>query len=238
MNFLTLDFETYYSKDYGLKKFTTEEYIRDPRFEVIGVAVKSEGEELSSSGAAAPRWFSGSKKQTKEFLSQFDWSNSIALAHNAMFDMAILNWHFEIVDTPSMARAIHSIEVGGSLAALSEYYELGQKGTEVQDALGKKRLDFTPEELEAYAGYCIQDVDLTHKLFHVLSKGFPPFELALIDLTIRMFSEPTLRLDLDILHSHLEEVVNKKEALMSKIEHDKTQLTSKPYHWQRNLCFC
>jgi DNA polymerase len=65
-------------------------------------------------------------------------------------------------------------------------------------------------------------------LFEVLKKEFPPFELALVDLTIRMFSEPVLKLDLDILHSHLEEVVNKKEALMSKIEHEKTQLTSNP----------
>ena len=233
MNFLTLDFETYYSKDYGLKKFTTEEYIRDPRFEVIGVAVKCEGEGLSSSGAAAPRWFSGTKNQIKKFLSEFDWANSVAVAHNAIFDMAILNWHFgikpkRIIDTLAMSRAIHSIEVGGSLAALSEYYKLGQKGTEVQDALGKKRLDFTPEELKAYGGYCIQDVKLTHKLFNILKKEFPPLEFALIDLTTRMFSEPVLKLDLDILHSHLEEVVNKKEALMSKIEHDKTQLTSNP----------
>ena len=136
MNFLTLDFETYYSKDYGLKKFTTEEYIRDPRFEVIGVAVKCEGEGLSSSGAAAPRWFSGTKNQIKKFLSEFDWANSVAVAHNAIFDMAILNWHFgikpkRIIDTLAMSRAIHSIEVGGSLATLSEYYKLGQKGTEL-----------------------------------------------------------------------------------------------------------
>ena len=92
-----------------------------------------------------------------------------------MFDMAILNWHFgikpaKIVDTLGMSRAIHSIEVGGSLAALSEYYELGRKGTEVHDAIGKKRLDFSAEELEAYGGYCVQDVELTYRLFKVLKK--------------------------------------------------------------------
>jgi DNA polymerase len=233
MNLLILDFETYYSKEYSLSKLTTEGYIRDPRFEVIGVAVKCEGEVLSSQGAAAPQWFSGSKNQVKEFLTQFNWANSVAVAHNAMFDMAILNWHFgikpqKIIDTLAMSRAIHSIEVGGSLAALSEYYRLGQKGTEVQDAFGKKRLDFTPEELKAYGGYCIQDVELAHKLFNVLKKEFPPLEFALIDLTTRMFSEPVLKLDLNILHSHLEEVVNKKEALMSKVKHDKTQLRSNP----------
>ena len=233
MNILTIDFETYYTKEYGLNKLTTEEYIRDPRFEVIGVAVKNFGQELSSRKARAPVWFSGSKKQIAKFLAQFDWDNSIAVAHNAMFDMAILNWHFgikpaKIVDTLAMSRAIHSIEVGGSLAALSEYYELGRKGTEVHDAIGKKRLDFSAEELEAYGGYCVQDVELTYKLFNVLKKDFPKFELALIDLTIRMFSEPQLCLDLGVLDAHLEDVVGKKEALLAKVKHDKKKLTSNP----------
>ena len=233
MDILTIDFETYYAKDYGLRKLTTEEYIRDPRFEVIGVAIKKIGAELSSGNANAPVWFSGSKKQTAKFLAQFDWGNSIALAHNAMFDMSILNWHFgikpkKIADTLAMARAIHSIEVGGSLAALSEYYELGAKGTEVHDAIGKKRLDFTAEELEAYGGYCIQDAELTYKLFQVLNKDFPNFELALIDLTIRMFSEPALVLDKEILAGHLEQIKHTKEALMDKVAHEKTKLTSNP----------
>ena len=40
MNLITIDFETYYNKEYSLKKLTTEEYVRDPRFEVLGVAIK------------------------------------------------------------------------------------------------------------------------------------------------------------------------------------------------------
>lgn len=233
MNILTIDFETFYAKDFSLSKLTTEEYIRDPRFEVIGVAVKCEGRELSSTRAKAPLWFSGSKKQIAEFLTQFDWDNCIAVAHNAMFDMAILNWHFgirpkRIADTLAMARAVHSIEVGGSLAALSEYYKLGVKGTEVHDALGKKRLDFTPEELGAYGGYCVQDVELTYKLFNVLRQKIPNFELALIDLTTRMFTEPVLELDKDVLKAHLKQVLDTKAELMSKVEHEKTKLTSNP----------
>ena len=95
MKTLTLDFETFYSKEYGLNKLTTEEYIRDPRFEVIGVAVK-QGEGSNYHRANAPTWFSGSKKQIAKFLEQFDWADSAVIAHNAMFDMAILNWHFNI----------------------------------------------------------------------------------------------------------------------------------------------
>jgi hypothetical protein len=47
------------------------------------------------------------------------------------------------------------------------------------------------------------------------------FELNLIDLTIRMFSEPTLVLDKDILAAHLKQVKDTKEALMDKVAHDK-----------------
>jgi hypothetical protein len=164
MDILTIDFETYYAKDFGLKKYTTEEYIRDKQFEVIGVAVKKNNEET--------KFITGPKSKIKKFLDNYDWSTSVAVAHNARFDAAILSWHFDIrpkkiADTLCMARAIHTIEVGGSLSALVKHYNLGVKGTEVLDALGKRRLDFTPEEMEAYAGYCINDVELTYALFKV-----------------------------------------------------------------------
>lgn len=226
MNILTLDFETYYDKQFSLSKMTTEEYIRDAQFEVIGVSVQlNDGE---------PAWFSGTMEETGEWLRTFDWASSIAIAHNAMFDLAILNWHFDlrpkrIVDTLSMARAIHTIEVGGSLAALVEYYGLGKKGTEVLNALGKRRLDFTPDELEAYGEYCKNDVALTYQLFHKLMEpGFSVDELRLIDVTVRMFSEPVLQIDAPLLAAHLIGVKQKKDKLLSKALVDKDDLMSNP----------
>lgn len=217
MNVITIDFETYYAKDYGLGKMTTEEYIRDPRFETIGVAVQvNDGE---------PVWCSGTKKQIKEFLDSFDLNEAIVVSHNAMFDMAILNWHFcispkRIVDTLSMARALHTIEVGGSLAALVEYYALGEKGTEVINALGKRRLDFDAESLARYGEYCKNDVALTYKLFGVLGKGFPLTEFKLIDLTIRMFTEPRLLLDSTLLTEYLARVRHSKELMLGYYNKD------------------
>lgn len=212
MNIITIDFETYYtSKDLGFKTQTTEEYVRDPRFEVIGVAVKN--------GDAPTQWFSGDREQTQEWLEQFPWSTSMALAHNAMFDMAILNWHFgirpyAIADTLSMARAIHGTEVGNSLAKLATYYELGVKGTEVVDAINLKREDFSQDKLDKYGAYCINDVELTHELFMNLLPNFKKVELKLIDITIRMFSEPVLRLAADQLSNHLSEVRLHKTKLL------------------------
>jgi DNA polymerase len=132
----------------------------------------------------------------------------------------------KIADTLSMARAIHTVEVGGSLAALSEYYQLGEKGTEVHSAIGKRRLDFSPSELKAYGGYCIQDVELTSKLFKILMQKFSVFELDLIDLTIRMFTEPVLVLDKKVLKEHLDNIQQKKQELMEKVVHDEKDLRS------------
>ena len=80
MSVITIDFETYYSKTYSLTKLTTEEYVRDSKFEVIGVAVQDSGASYYHSEAAAPLWFSGSKRKTAEFLAQFDWENSTVVA--------------------------------------------------------------------------------------------------------------------------------------------------------------
>ena len=182
-------------------------------------------------GGGGTEWFSGTKEKTQSFLDKFDWDNSIAVAHNAMFDMAILNWHFNIrpkriVDTLSMGRAIHIGEVGGSLDALTTHYGLGTKGKEVLDALGKTRLDFTAEDLEAYGAYCINDTELTYKLFLILVKDFPLLELQLIDLTIRMFTEPVIELNQALLKNHLREIADNKELLMERISYDKKELMS------------
>ncbi len=222
---LTVDFETYYSQQYSLSKVTTEEYVRDSRFEAIGVSVKVDDEPA--------QWFSGTRKQTKAWLDRFDWANGIAIAHNAMFDMAILNWRFDIrpkriVDTLSMARAIDGPDAGNSLAKLAERYGLGVKGTEVINALGKRRLDFTPEELAAYGDYCINDTELTYKLAMKLLEGFPKEELQLIDLTMRMFTEPVLTLDKAALEAHLGSVQAHKETLMDKLNYDRAELMSNP----------
>jgi DNA polymerase I-like protein with 3'-5' exonuclease and polymerase domains len=225
MDILVCDFETFYDKSYSLSSITTEEYIRHELFETIGVAVKRNDEET--------QWFSGTKAQTKRWLEQWDWGNSIAVAHNAMFDMAILNWHFDIrpkriADTLAMSRALHGTEVGGSLKAMAEYYEIGEKGTEVLNALGKGRIDFTDEELERYGQYCVNDVELTYELFKRMAASFPPSELKLVDLTTRMFTEPVLRLDVAGLETHLADVQRRKTRLLDKALVDKDQIMSNP----------
>jgi len=226
MDLITLDFETYYDREFSLSKLTTEAYIRDPRFEVIGVGVKFNNEETE--------WASGSHEQVKGYLQSFDWSDAMLLCHNTMFDGAILNWVYDIrprvyTDTMCIARAIHGVETSASLRAVSEKYSIGAKGTEVVQALGKKREDCTESVLDRYGDYCVNDVNLTHKLLTIMVKDFPKQELKLIDLTLRMFIQPILELDLGLLEQHLTETRDRKdELLVSAGVTDKKELMSNP----------
>jgi DNA polymerase len=223
MKIITIDFETAYGGDLGFAKQTTEEYIRDPRFEVIGAAVQvNDGE---------PVWFSGTHQKMLDFLNKYDWKNSLALAHNAPFDGAILNWQYGItpkgwLDTLSMGRALHGTQVGGSLAVLAQHYGIGVKGEQVKQYINYFRKTFTKEELADYGNYCKNDVKLTWDLFGHMSVGFPKIELRLIDLTVRMFTEPVLQLDKEMLDMHLTLEKARKAELLAAF--DKDTLMSNP----------
>lgn len=211
MEIVTIDFETYYTQEYSLSKLTTEEYVRDPRFEVICVAVKVGDNETDC--------FSGTLQETRTFLQGLDYSHRAILCHNTAFDGAILSWLFGIkprlwLDTLSMARPLHNVRVGGSLKALAAHYDLGVKGSEVVNAIGKRRCDFTPQELAAYSSYCINDVELTYRLFKKLCRGFPPAEIQAIDQTLRMFTEPLVELDTDVLVQYLDTLQTNKQKLL------------------------
>jgi len=219
MQLVTLDFETYYDVGFSLSGLTTEEYIKDERFQVIGVSIKIDQSEA--------KWYTGD--QVKEALDNIDWKNSALLCHNTQFDGAILSFRYNIIpglylDTLCMARAIHGVDVGGSLAFLVEKYNLGRKGTEVVDAKGKRLEDFTSQDLAQYGEYCKNDTELTHKLFQILAPDFPENEVKLIDLTLRMYTEPVLEVDDALLQDRLDDIQTEKsqllQGLMKRLECD------------------
>jgi DNA polymerase len=164
-------------------------------------------------------------------LNKYNWKNSIALAHNAVFDGAILNWQYGItpkgwLDTLSMARALHGTQVGGSLAVLAQHYGIGVKGEQVKHYINYFRKNFSKEELADYGVYCKNDVALTWDLYGCMSQGFPAVELRLIDLTVRMFTEPVLQLDKELLQVHLISEQTRKATILDRF--DKDTLMSNP----------
>jgi len=212
LNLVTLDFETFYDTGYGLNRLTTEEYIHDIQFQVIGVAIKiNDGK---------PEWYAG--EQVSKALADIAWDDAMLLCHNTQFDGAILKWRYGIepvgyLDTLCIARAKHGTNAGGSLKALAERYKLGEKGTEVIDAKGLRLEDFPEHQLRQYGAYCKNDVKLTFDLFKIISKEFPIEEMRLIDITLKMYISPTLTLDNDLLAKRLIDVKEAKTKLLTSL---------------------
>ncbi len=221
---LTIDFETRWdSKEYTLSKMTTEEYIRDKRFKAFGACI-------SEYGTGKPTQWYGHKELPK-ILAMYDWSTTAVLAHNAQFDVSILEWVYGchpvfILDTLSMARALRGVEVGNSLAKLAEDFGLPAKGRAVHSTDGMQEISFEIEK--ELADYCRHDVFLCEEVFKRLSEGFPKSELRLIDMTLKMYTRPQLVLDKEMLEKAIEEERETREALLEKLGVDDETLASNP----------
>ena len=218
---ITIDFETRWSTKpvswspdgpYTLSKMTTEEYIRDNKFLVFGACLHEYGTDKIT------QWYGGD--ELHRILSTYDWRRTAILAHNAQFDVSILSWRYNIhpcfiLDTLSMARALRGVEVGNSLARLAAAFGLPDKGTAVYSTDGLAELD-TKLELEL-ADYCKHDVYLCEQIFERLVLGYPASELRLIDMTLKMYTEPVLVLDKLLLANALEDEKEKREELLTRL---------------------
>jgi DNA polymerase len=221
---LTLDFETYWdSKTYTLSKMTTEEYIRHETFLSFGFCAHIYG------SAEPIRWVS--RQDIPEFLAGIDWGRTAVLAHNAQFDISILSWVYNIrpcfiFDTLSMARALRGVEVGNSLAKLATDFGLPEKGRAVYSTDGVSELDGHLES--ELAEYCKHDVYLCERIFERLEEGYPKSELRLIDMTLKMYTQPRLILDAEMLSVAIDKEKEQRGRLLEKLEIDEADLASNP----------
>jgi DNA polymerase len=207
---VTLDFETYYSKDYTLSVLPTSEYILDEQFYVHGVGIKI--------GTMPATYYPA--EQVRDALAAIDWRNSDLLAHNTAFDGFILTQHYghkprHYLDTLSMARGAGGVGKSNRLGALAERFNLGVKNTQaLLDTKGK--LNLTPEESAALGAYCVSDVEICFLLFLHLAGRIPPNEMDLINITLKMFCEPVLLVDTAAAQEELEKEVGGKIASLMK----------------------
>ena len=224
---LTIDFETRWSKaDYTLSKMTTEEYIRDERFKAFGACIHEYG------SADPIEWYSGS--ELPELFSNINWGRTAVLAHNAQFDIAILEWAYNvhpcfIFDSLSMARALRGVEVGNSLAKLASDFGLPPKGNAVHSTEGLDGVEGLPPDVEReLADYCKHDVYLCEEIFTRLAHRYPAKELDLIDMTLKMFTQPVLKLDPLMLSNAIEDERNSRETLLQTLGVEEVELASNP----------
>jgi DNA polymerase len=219
---LVIDFETRWDrKDYTLSKLTTEQYVRDPRFKAFGLGLK-----LYNTDDKV-EWVPHDK--IPNVLNSYNWNNTAVLAHNAQFDVAILSWVYGVkpcfvFDSLSMARALRGVEVGNSLAKLADEFGLPEKGKAVHSTDGLSEI--TPEIEAELAAYCAHDVFLCEEIFKRLVKGYPLNELKLIDMTLKMFLNPVLELDKEMLNNAITEEKERRTVLLTKLGVEETALAS------------
>lgn len=206
-----LDFESYFDSDYTLRKLTTEAYVRDERFQVIGVGVRV--------GDGATAWLE--EWEFRAWAARVDWARVAVNAHHTQFDGFILSERYGIrpgflLCTMTLGRALHGV-YGVGLDKLAIKYGFGQKTDGLTNAKGKRRADFTQREWLAFGDYCKNDVALTADLLRAMLRGFPPLELWAIDMTIRMFTEPVLIADLPLLAKTLDGERARKAAMLDNL---------------------
>jgi hypothetical protein len=213
MQLVTLDFETYWSKTHSLSKMLPMAYVMHPETEIISCALKV--------GDGPTSVYFG-EDEIVPALQQVEWSRSIAMAHNMSgFDAMILAWRFGVrpkmwACTLAMARPIHSLDVGNSLAKLVAHYRLGVKdNTVLMNTQGRNLKDFTAAEREQMRTYNKADTDQCYALFHRLKPHYDAKEMWQIDATIRMLVEPKFVVNQPMLETALSvERSRKHKALL------------------------
>jgi DNA polymerase len=217
---IPLDFELYYDQQYSLDRLTTSEYVLDPRFEIIGCGLTTPD--------GADHWITGDANHVRSELLRLvpDWSAVRVVAHNARLEAAVLEWRLQIQPAMYLCTMVgarpHLVPYtkSASLDAVARHLKVGVKGDEAVKARGLRREDFSPEQLAAYGAYCIGDSTLCRRIADHLKTILPWEEQEILDLTIKKFVRPRLRLNRKALVNRLLDIEVKKEHLVGQLERD------------------
>ena len=225
---LTLDFESYWTTEYSLKKMPTINYITDPQFELLGLGASDGGRVFG---------------QDAEFIEPCDiskyltftvWDNVTVLVKHARFDITILQEKFGIVpeyiiDLEDLTRHYDS-RMSHKLKDLAKLHKLKPKG-ETEDFKGLRWADMTPEQCKALAEYTIHDVELEMELFkiylHKLSN--PATELQLARHTIDLWLHKRFAVDLDLASKIKVQMRGKIASAIAASGHTPKELRSKKF---------
>jgi DNA polymerase len=212
---ITIDTETYFADDYTLSKMTTEAYVRDPRFKLHMIGAK-----MGEAQGCYPAPPAGLKTAMEK---------NTMVAHHAHFDGLILNHHYGVrpafwFDTLPMARLLFPHYRSHSLGSIAKLLGLQEKTVPYESF--KNIRDLPADLYNRVTAGCLNDVELTHAIFLKMLPHIPRSELHLIDLTIRLFTEPALRLDRDILTTYIRDSKDKNEDALAALGVTKEELNS------------
>jgi hypothetical protein len=215
MQTIFLDFETFYDKEYSLRKMTPVEYVLDQRFETIGCAVIEPNKPTY--------WVDG--PDTQAFFDSLDPNDTCVVTHNALFDMCIVAWRYGFVpklmiDTLGVSRACLGYRLKSvSLANVARHLGLGVKGDTVKNVIGMSLAAIKANGLyDDYVEYSKTDVELCKGIYDRLVRTgiFPMSEIAIMDAVLRCAIQPKFELCQTTLAEHLHEVQALKEQMMNQ----------------------
>lgn len=220
---IVIDFESLYSDDYTLSKMTTESYIRDPRFEAHGAAIK-----WSPNHNA--KWYD--EKELRYVLAEHDWSDSFVICHHHQFDGLILSHRYGVHPakrgcTLSMARLMLGNHIGVSLDSVRTHFGIPLKKTPYNLFKGRHWNELDPATQEMVADGCCDEVESIWAVFcKLMGDNFPAEELETIDITMRMFTQPVLQANVDLLAQIWEREATQKETRIKALDIDPAELQS------------
>lgn len=218
-----LDFETFYDAEYSLKKLENAQYVMDGRFESMGFSIKLPGQKSV--------WVTGDFETQRQALGKIPWHKTRVITHNARFDGSILEWRFGFKPAAYLCTMVgsrpHFVPRTGSqsLESIGQHLKLQAKGTAVYKMSGKHRTDLTEEEMQEYGAYCCGDTDIAVGIAEHLVRVLPLEEQELIDLTIKKYLRPRLKLDGAKLIERIKEMDSERQTLLNDI-FNKYQVTA------------
>lgn len=225
MDYYFVDYETYYSREYSLKRMTVPEYLLDPRFACHGAAVKKNKEPA--------RWVDA--EDLPAFFAALDPNKTMLVYHNALFDACITAWIYKFVprltgDTLGVARASLGHRLKSlSLGSVAQHLEVGVKGDTILKVEGMPRDAIKQAGLwDAYVAYALNDAEQCANIWRelVIKRRFPASEVVLMDKIIRCATQPKFQLDPHALALHLADVRARKEALLQRVGCSRDDLMS------------
>ena len=209
-----LDFETYWSQTHSLTKMHPITYVTHPDTEIQSVAIK-----IGEHGKTKVLF---GYDNIQAFVWAIDWSDKLVVGHNLSgFDSLICAWKLGIRPkawgcTAAMARPMFAKIGGVSLKSVASKLKVGKKlNLEATNTKGKYLADFSKAEIEAMREYNKVDTDLCAAIFYKLAPMTTTKELKLIDMTIRMLTDPKFIVNEPLLQKALvTEAANKRQSIL------------------------
>lgn len=232
---VAFDYETYYSTEdgYSLSKMTTEQYVRDSRFQIICVTATVNGRDVYEA------WGHEASRQLLLDLG-VEKPGVLSVAHNARFDgcvgeMAAGIRFNMLVCTQHMMRVTGvSRIITESLESLANFlrshgYAVPVKGNEVKHANGLRLENMSEAFKLRYMEYCKTDTIILFAAAMVLLPQCPVDTLRASSMTLQMYTRPAIRLNKKLLEKYYADIMAERQETLAGLAEEYSCSTVKQF---------